>query len=73
MIEIASNDGYLLKNFKQKGIKHLGIEPSKSVNDIAKKNGITTLNSFFGKKILRSQKIERSPDLIIGLNVLAHT
>lgn len=73
VIEIASNDGYLLKNFKQRGIKHLGIEPSKSVNDIAKKSGITTLNSFFGKKILKSKKIKKSPDLIIGLNVLAHT
>tara|TARA_B100000242_G_scaffold184033_1_gene132227 strand:+ start:10112 stop:11329 length:1218 start_codon:yes stop_codon:yes gene_type:complete len=73
VIEIASNDGYLLKNFKKRGIKHLGVEPSKSVNDIAKKNGISTLNSFFGKKILKSRKIKKNPDLIIGLNVLAHT
>ena len=73
VIEIASNDGYLLKNFKKKNIKHLGIEPSKSVNDIAKKNGITTLNKFFDKEILDSKKILRSPDIIIGLNVLAHT
>ena len=73
VIEIASNDGYLLQNFKKRGIRHLGIEPSKSVNDVAKKNGINTLNAFFGKKILKSKKIEKKPDLIIGLNVLAHT
>ena len=40
---------------------------------VAKKNGINTLNAFFGKKILKSKKIEKKPDLIIGLNVLAHT
>ena len=60
MIEIASNDGYLLQNFKKRGIRHLGIEPSKSVNDVAKKNGINTLNAFFGKKILKSKKIEKN-------------
>ena len=73
VIEIASNDGYLLKNFKKKGINHLGIEPSKSVNDVAKKKGINTLNSFFDNTILNSKKINHKPDLIIGLNVLAHT
>lgn len=73
VIEIASNDGYLLKNFKKKGINHLGIEPSKSVNDVAKKIGINTLNSFFDNKILNSKKINHKPNLIIGLNVLAHT
>ena len=73
VIEIASNDGYLLKNFKSKKIKHLGIEPSKSVCDIAKKKGINTVNTFFNKAVLKSKKIVKKPDLIIGLNVLAHT
>ena len=72
VIEIASNDGYLLKYFKNNGIKVLGIEPALGVANEAIKKGITTLIDFFGES-LASQLIKtKKPKLIIGNNVLAH-
>ena len=50
VIEIASNDGYLLQFFQEKNIPVLGIEPAKNVAKIAKKKGIPTMNEFFGEK-----------------------
>ena len=47
ILEIGSNDGSFLKNFKSKKTNILGIEPSSNVANIAKKNGIRTLNKFF--------------------------
>ena len=73
IVEIASNDGYLLKNFKEKNIPVLGIEPASNVAEIAKKSGIPTITSFFGtetvEKILDSGK---KADLLIAFNVLPH-
>jgi len=73
IIEIASNDGYLLKNFKEKNIPVLGIEPASNVAKIAKKAGIPTITSFFGtetvEKIISSGK---KADLLIAFNVLPH-
>lgn len=73
VIEVASNDGYLLQFFKSQGIKVLGIEPAKSVADVAKSKGIETLTEFFGTDLaigLKSKGI--SPKLIVANNVLAH-
>ncbi len=73
IIEIASNDGYLLQFFHEKNIPVLGIEPAKNVASEAEKKGIKTINSFFGKKLaleLRNKGIVA--DLLIGNNVLAH-
>lgn len=74
VIEIASNDGYLLKNFVAKGIPVLGIEPSGSVAAAAEKIGVPTLVEFFGERIARKLHDEgrRRPDLICSANVLAH-
>lgn len=73
IVEIASNDGYLLKNFKNKYSNILGIEPARNVARIANKNNIKTLNKFFtyslSKKLI--QEYSKSK-LIISLNVLAH-
>ena len=73
VLEIASNDGYLLNFFKKKGINVLGVEPSKSVALIAKKKGINTIIKFFGlKTALKLSKLNYEADLIVLKNVLAH-
>ena len=73
VVEIASNDGYLLQYFKEKNIPILGIEPAENVAKVAVQKGIPTLIKFFGtdtaKELVRQEK---SADLIIGNNVLAH-
>ncbi|MDI3337220.1 class I SAM-dependent methyltransferase [Defluviimonas aestuarii] len=73
VIEIASNDGYLLKNFVAAGIPVLGIEPSGSVAAAAEKIGVPTLVEFFGADLAKRLFDEgRRPDLICSANVLAH-
>ncbi|HYW33918.1 MAG TPA: class I SAM-dependent methyltransferase [Balneolaceae bacterium] len=74
IVEIASNDGYLLKNFVEKNIPVLGIEPANNVAKEARKKGISTLDRFFDEKLAHELKESRKQaDLIIGNNVLAHT
>ncbi len=73
VIEIASNDGYLLKNFKKNQIPVLGIEPAANVAKIAENNGIPTIVDFFGSKSV--EKIVDSgirANLLIAFNVLPH-
>ena len=73
VIEIASNDGYLLQYFVQKKIPVLGIEPARNVAESAVKRGIPTLVQFFGTEIARDLAAEgKQGDLLIGNNVLAH-
>lgn len=73
VVELASNDGYLLKNFVELGIPVLGIDPSDTVAAAAEKIGVPTLVEFFGETLARALASEgRSADLIIGNNVLAH-
>ncbi|MFY8165574.1 MAG: methyltransferase domain-containing protein [Sediminibacterium sp.] len=71
VIEIASNDGYLLQYFKEKDIPVLGIEPTANTAEVAQSKGIETIVDFFGSK-LASQKLVGKADLILGNNVLAH-
>jgi SAM-dependent methyltransferase len=73
VIEIASNDGYLLKNFISAGIPALGIEPAENVAAVARQQGIPTETAFFGAKLAR-ELVDRGcrPKLLIGNNVLAH-
>ncbi|HTA19935.1 MAG TPA: methyltransferase domain-containing protein [Polyangia bacterium] len=72
VVEIASNDGYLLKNFVAMGIPVLGIDPSDTVAADAQKIGVPTLVEFFGEALARQLAGEgRRADLIIGNNVLA--
>tara|TARA_B100000787_G_C16194793_1_gene299969 strand:- start:2103 stop:3329 length:1227 start_codon:yes stop_codon:yes gene_type:complete len=70
VIELASNDGYLLQYFKKKKIPCLGIEPSKNTSKIAKRRGIKSIDKFFSYDL--AKKIKIKPDLIIGNNVYAH-
>lgn len=73
VIEIASNDGYLLKNFVEKNIPCLGIEPAKKVAELAEKSGVKTVKEFFTSKLSREiLETNKKPNLIIGNNVLAH-
>jgi SAM-dependent methyltransferase len=73
VIEIASNDGYLLQFFKQKAIPILGIEPAENIAKDARAKGIPTLDVFFGANAV-DQIIKETgqADVIIGNNVLAH-
>lgn len=74
VLEIASNDGYLLQYFKERNIKVLGIEPARNVADIAIKKGIDTISEFFGVNLANKLVNEgkKKADLLIGNNVLAH-
>jgi SAM-dependent methyltransferase len=73
VVELASNDGYLLKNFLQLGIPVLGIDPSDTVAAAAEKIGVPTLVQFFGERVAKELSQQgRQADLIIGNNVLAH-
>ena len=73
VIEVASNDGYLLKNFVEKKIPCLGIEPTASTADVAETLGIPVLREFFTEHLGKQLAKEgRKADLIIGNNVYAH-
>ena len=73
VIEIASNDGYLLQYFKGKGIPVLGIEPARNVARAAQKAGVPTIVKFFGVQTATELAAEgKHADLLIGNNVLAH-
>jgi hypothetical protein len=73
VIEIASNDGYLLQYFKEKRIPVLGIEPTSNTAAVAIEKGIETLVDFFGVKLATSLSSKNiKADLLLGNNVLAH-
>lgn len=73
VIEIASNDGYLLKNFLIAGIPCLGIEPTTSTAAAAEKLGIPVLREFFGEDLgIHLAATDKQADLIVGNNVYAH-
>lgn len=73
VVEVASNDGYLLKYFQESGIPVLGIEPARNIAKDANAAGVPTEAEFFGFDVA-SNLVARgySPDLIVGNNVLAH-
>jgi len=72
VVEVASNDGYLLQHFVKKGIPVLGIEPAANVAKVAVEKGIPTLVKFFGERTARELAAEgKQADLVCGANVLA--
>lgn len=72
VVEVASNDGYLLQYFVQREIPVLGIEPAANVAEVAAAKGVPTLVQFFGAQLARKLVQEgRSADLVLGNNVLA--
>lgn len=73
VVEVASNDGYLLQYFMARGIPVLGIEPAANVAAAAKKKGIPSVVQFFGVQTARELRAQgQQADLLIGNNVLAH-
>ena len=73
IIEIASNDGYLLQYFQQQSIPVLGIEPAANVAAVAEAKGIPTLTKFFGiQTATELVALDKQADLLLGNNVLAH-
>jgi SAM-dependent methyltransferase len=72
VVEIASNDGYLLQYFAELGVPVLGVEPAANVAEVAVERGIPTAVEFFGVETATGLAGERQADLLIGNNVLAH-
>ena len=73
VVEVASNDGYLLRHFLHRGVRVLGIEPARNVAAAAEALGIPTLVAFFGAETARQLASGGNrADLLVGNNVLAH-
>jgi hypothetical protein len=72
VLEVASNDGYLLQFFQEIGISVIGIEPASGVAQSAIEKGIPTIIDFFGTSLAWSLSSSQKPKLIVGNNVLAH-
>ncbi|MEI7534809.1 MAG: class I SAM-dependent methyltransferase [Verrucomicrobiae bacterium] len=73
VVEIASNDGYLLQNFVKAKIPCLGIEPAANIAKVAREKGVETIEEFFGSDIAtKLSSANRQADLILGNNVFAH-
>jgi SAM-dependent methyltransferase len=72
VVELASNDGYLLQFFRERQISVLGVEPAANVAEVAKEKGISTVVEFFGEDVARRLAGDASADLLLGNNVLAH-
>lgn len=73
VVEIASNDGYLLQNFLRARIPCLGVEPAANIAKVAREKGIETLVDFFGQRVAQELAASgRQADLILANNVFAH-
>jgi SAM-dependent methyltransferase len=73
VLELASNDGYMLQNFATRGVPVLGIDPAPAPARAAREAGIPTLEAFFGEELARRLRAEgKRADVVIANNVLAH-
>jgi SAM-dependent methyltransferase len=73
VVEVASNDGYLLQYFRELGVPVLGIEPAANVAAVARTRGVPTVANFFGRAVADKLLAEgKGADLLVGNNVLAH-
>jgi methylation protein EvaC len=73
VVELGSNDGIMLRNFKNAGHRHLGIEPSKNVGDVARERGIHTATAYFDKDLADQIVGEYGPaDVVLAANVMCH-
>lgn len=73
VVEVASNDGYLLEHFVRQGVQVLGVEPAAAVATAARGKGVTTLQEFFGVQVAERIVTERGhPRLVAANNVMAH-
>lgn len=71
VVEVASNDGYLLQYFLQRGIPVLGVEPTANTAEVATGKGVPTIVDFFGSRLAK-ERLNGTADLIVGNNVFAH-
>jgi SAM-dependent methyltransferase len=72
VVEIASNDGYLLQYFVERGVQVLGVEPTANTAAAAVANGVPTAVRFFGRDAATELRAEHTADLLVANNVLAH-
>jgi methylation protein EvaC len=73
VVEIGSNDGIMLGNFQKAGMRHLGVEPSGNVADVARGRGIATISEFFGPKLADKIVGEHGhADVMLAANVMCH-
>lgn len=73
VVEVASNDGYLLKHFVERGVRVLGVEPAANVAEVAMAAGIPTVVEFFGEDLADKLVTDMGPaDLLVANNVIAH-
>ncbi len=73
LVEIGSNDGTFLENFKKQKIKTIGFEPSKNVAEISKKKGIKTINEFFNyKNVKKLKNLKKKINIITAANAICH-
>jgi SAM-dependent methyltransferase len=71
VVEVASNDGYLLQYFVQRGVPVVGVDPTANTAEAARQKGVPTIVDFFGRE-LAEQQLGGAADLIVGNNVFAH-
>lgn len=72
VVEVASNDGYLLRSFSSRGIPCLGIDPASAPAERARQSGVPTINGYFGKGLAEQLAASRMADVMIANNVVAH-
>lgn len=73
VVEIGSNDGIMLHHFAERGVRHLGIEPSANVAEVARGRGVRTTTEFFDEQLARRILAENGPvDAFLGANVMCH-
>jgi methylation protein EvaC len=73
VVELGSNDGIMLRNFKARGQRHLGVEPSSNVADVARAAGINTISEFFNKALAERIVAEHGhADAVLSANVMCH-
>lgn len=73
VVELGSNDGIMLRHFHERGIRHLGIEPSINVADVARERGIRTISAFFDRRLADEIIAEYGrADAILAANVMCH-
>jgi len=73
VVEVASNDGYLLKNYKERGIRVLGVEPARNIARVAEERGIPTVSEFFDAELANKLRgRDEAADVLHANNVVAH-
>ena len=73
VVELGSNDGIMLRHFHERGIRHLGVEPSVNVADVARSRGINTISAFFNRKLAEDIVAEHGrADVMLAANVMCH-